>query len=725
MKYFCLKNLRAKSISIEIDPSKIPTKPIPKFKDKPSYRQWCADKNTDYCFFSGLEGSTPSKRIDGENKVIKIHSIVCDYDAPVDWANVDDIILAKCSKCLPTWRARTFSGYIRLVFELEEVYSIAPEILPKFYIEMKRALGYDRAFAKYDKKSENAAQYFALGDNWVNLGGVVPNSVVQTAILKAAASANLQSQDTSIPIEIVAKEVEKRFPNRWVGEFEIGSRGPLFWVDDGIDREGCQVFEDGMVVYSDRANGWTTWREIFGSAFVKDYEEKKMGTLLDEYWFNGKNFYTLINNSVQMIPKDQLILELKQRGFRPTPKKGDPLSEIESATLVISRQNRVNEVAPVVFKRDKRIVEWNGQLILNTADIQPLEAAESGNKTSWPFLYKLMTHMFVDDPNGVLPSVFYFWGWHKRFWEAVLNNRLDQGHTLVLCGPAKRGKTLLATKVIASSVGGYADASDYLSGQTKFNKELGRVACWVIDDTTSAASYVEQRRLTEMLKRATANPRVEFMAKYADSVSLPWAGRPIMSLNNDANSMSVIPSLDSSNRDKLMAFRISEKPFDFPKRDILEATIKKELPHYLAFLRDYKIPKEINTDDRFGVSGFIDPSLSAAAYDSSTRARAAEVLDLFSKECRIQNPKDNNWRGTYVELQVALKTISGSAIGGRIDELRRDITYIEELCKTNKTIRPVKSVGKGGGKILIIDVSAKYDIDSVEVTETEAGGDIG
>ena len=318
--------------------------------------------------------------------------------------------------------------------------------------------------------------------------------------------------------------------------------------------------------------------------------------------------------------------------------------------------------------------------------------------------------------------MFTFWAWHKRFYEAILNSRLDQGHTMVLCGPSKRGKTLLSTMVVAPSVGGFADGSDYLSGQTKFNKEMGRTACWVIDDTTSASNRQEQMRLTEMLKRSTANPRMDLMPKYGDAISIPWAGRAMLSLNDDPNSMSVIPNLDSSNRDKIIAFRINPTPFDFPDRKILEATIKKELPYYLAFLKGFKIPDEIKGDDRFGVKSFIDPTLSDAAYDSSTRARAAEILDMFSQELRATAPNKKEWRGTFYKLSQDVKTFVGS-IEGRAEDLRRDVTYIEELCKTNKNIRPVKSEGTGGGKILIIDITEKYDIDPASSKENQVGGD--
>jgi|TARA_Y100000361_G_scaffold72282_1_gene63999 hypothetical protein len=723
MKYRYLKNLREEEAKGFDDIFSLPKQKIPKFNDKADFRAWCADKKTDSYFISCCEGLNPNRRIDSENKIHKTSGVIVDCDAPVDWDNVDDIIAAKCTKASPAWRAKTYSGYIRLGFLFENEVPVNSEIHPYFVRELKRILGFDKIFAGYDTKSESASQYFALGSDIVNIGGVVPNSIVQTALIKAAQKHTPKSEDTAIPMAEVAKEVDKRFPNRWVGEFEVGSRGPLFWIDDGIEREGCQVFEDGMLVYSDRSKGWMTWKDIFGVKFVKDFEEKKMGDLLDSYWFNGKNFYGLIDGFPQLIPKDQLVLELRKRGFRyKGAKKGETLSEVEDAILVISQKNRVAEMAPIVFRRGERVVEWNGQKILNTTNIKPIEAADSGDKKNWPFLYKLMTHMFVDNPQSSLPSVFTFWAWHKRFYEAILNSRLDQGHTMVLCGPSKRGKTLLSTMVVAPSVGGFADGSDYLSGQTKFNKEMGRTACWVIDDTTSASNRQEQMRLTEMLKRSTANPRMDLMPKYGDAISIPWAGRAMLSLNDDPNSMSVIPNLDSSNRDKIIAFRINPTPFDFPDKKTLEDTIKKELPYYLAFLKGFKIPDEIKGDDRFGVKSFIDPTLSDAAYDSSTRARAAEILDMFSQELRATDPNKKEWRGTFYKLSQDVKTFVGS-IEGRAEDLRRDVTYIEELCKTNKNIRPVKSEGTGGGKILIIDITEKYDIDPASSKENQVGGD--
>ena len=203
-------------------------------------------------------------------------------------------------------------------------------------------------------------------------------------------------------------------------------------------------------------------------------------------------------------------------------------------------------------------------------------------------------------------SLDYFMGGYKESIP-LCNKESKQGHALILVGPTNKGKSLLSNKLIGGLFGGFADASDYLSGDSKFNKELGRAAAWVIDDTTSAAA--EQRRATELIKKATANPRIEYQAKFEDTITISWAGRVIMSLNMDPTSLSVIPALDSSNRDKILALRISDKvESNFAKllgveeasNTIIESRIADELPYFAQWLlHEFKVPKHIKGDSRF------------------------------------------------------------------------------------------------------------------------------
>ena len=296
---------------------------------------------------------------------------------------------------------------------------------------------------------------------------------------------------------------------------------------------------------------------------------------------------------------------------------------------------------------------------------------------------------------------------------SVLEREGAQGQALLLVGPPARGKSLLSNIVISELVGGFADASDYLSGQTSFNKDLGGAAAWVIDDTVSAASFQDQRKASELIKKSVANPRMEYHAKYVDAVSVPWTGRVVMSLNMDANSLSVIPAMDSSNRDKLMALRISPKSMNkFPPNIVLEKMIREELPHFARWLLDWKVPKVIKGTSRFGVVSYIDKTIASAAYDNSSRSSIAELVEFFAKKAReyFTSPV---WRGTLTEFQVAIHEFNGGrnvGMSGQLEFVRRGMLIMEDACGSNKKIRPVKSRGFGGGKIWEIDLSPKYDI---------------
>ena len=714
MTYRYLRNLRDSKAekSSKIHGLKLQL-PKPKFKNKADYREWCSKPTTDHVFYSCVEGRAPSKRVSNDNPVHMIHGVVADYDSPINWKDFEKKLEKLCvSTPPPTWASRTQSGYLRLVWEFDSPIPIDPSMYESFMRQINKSLKMDKLFAGFDKTSLKPNQYFELGEDWIKTGCPLTSDVVHTCLSKAVNLKPPESSDTAIPLDVVATEVESRFPNRWFGEFEVGSRGPLFWIDDGIDRDGCQVVEDGIVCYSDRAGqGVMSWSDIFGGAFVKDYETKKLSTLLDEYWFNGRSFFKLLYGNAVSIPKEQLLLELRQAGFSVRVRRGRSISEVDEALLSISNNNRIDDIAPVVFSSD-RIVSYNGSRILNCSNLVPVDPDSDGDPAKWPFIHQWLNQLFVD--SSETPALDYFYSWMQRFYTAVLERIPLQGQALLLVGPTGRGKSLLSNKIISGLVGGFSDASDYLSGQTKFNKDLGRVASWVIDDTTSAASFQDQRRATELLKRAVANPRVEYMAKYADAMSLPWTGRVTLSLNMDANSLSVIPSLDTSNRDKLMALLISTKSTkSFPPNSQLEATIEQELPHFGKFLLDWKIPKPIEDVGRFGVKSFIDLTIADAAYDNSSRSSIAELVEFFCKRCREIAPDEAKWKGTLTEFQVQIHELNnGRDVGSsrNLEFCRRGMITLEEGSRVNKNIRPVISEGRGGGKVWSIDLNEIYDI---------------
>jgi len=722
MHYRYLKNLLEHKTYLCDDLSKIPlTAKI--FKNKKERRAWEASPDTDYAFYSMVEGNIPSIRINDneENQVAAVWGFVADYDnAEVDWDTLEETLKAKCD-IMPTWWTKTPSGWLRLIWEFEGRQIMDHLMYPPFIKKLGDKLRVKRLHGGFDKSSFNASQYFNLGTGYKKIGERIPKKVYRNILLKTAMENPPQSLSTlTIPLEAVEEEVRTnpKFKGRWGPAFEIGSRGPLFWVDDGIDREGCQVCADGMLCWSDRGTKvFLSWREILGARFVEQYEEKKLELLTEHYWYTGKIYYKLINGKPASIDIAQLKMELKRAGF--TSRRRGPLTELENALLTIQNDSRIDEIAPIIF--DKRLVVESGpNKILNNSTLRAMQPASDGSKENWPFINKWLNQLFKNEE-----SLTYFYAWLQRIYYAVLNREPMQGHALLLVGATNKGKSLLSNRLIGGLLGGFADASDYLSGDSKFNKELGKVAAWVIDDTTSSASFQEQRKATELIKKCTANPRIEYQAKYEDTITISWAGRVIMSLNMDPTSLSVIPTMDSSNRDKILALRISdEATSDFESlldvdkvtNTIIEDTIRGELPYFGQWLLEiFKIPKEIIGDSRYGIRAFVDPEIEEVSFANSTRAILIETIEFFVQKYREFSMSENKqWSGTLTDFLVQLQDLNGGKqlnnLTANTEFMRRSMQSLEESNKIGRGIRPVTSTYRNNAKVYYIDLDPKWDI---------------
>ena len=218
MKYRYLQNLKSKKAKPSDDIFSVVGSNKPNFKSKAEFREWCSDTNTTHVFYSMCEGDNPNVRISSDNPVNKVSGIVADYDAPVDWDIVDKLIKAQCKELAPTWRSKTQSGYIRLVWEFETTLPIAADLYDAFIKKLGQHIGVDRVFAGFDAASYRPNQYFELGTEWKKTGEPIKKEVYTTCLLKAVNQNPPQAAGTTVPIDVVAKEVEERFPNRWQGD---------------------------------------------------------------------------------------------------------------------------------------------------------------------------------------------------------------------------------------------------------------------------------------------------------------------------------------------------------------------------------------------------------------------------------------------------------------------------------------------------------------------------
>lgn len=645
----------------------------PTFPSKDAFRAWCKDKATGHAFISLTEGLTPSLRIDRNNPAHLVHGIIVDYDTKIgeEISSAADKVAERVQGTTPSpqWICSTYSGGARLIFLFEKPLLVeTPELAERTMNELSARLNLGRLLPGIDKTTLELNRYFEIGTNWTPVPGAEPwvnEDFVMTAVFEAGKKANLVSTDTLIPMEVIADAVAKQYPGKWPGVFDVGMRGPLFWLEDGVDRIGAQVSEHGMVCYSDRApKSFMQWRDIFGDDFVREFTEKKVGDLAKRVWWDGKVYWISGAKGWFCHVKEDFRLYCKGAGFADKTVKGRTVTEVEEVLLHIHEHRRIDAAVPFVFVKNER-VGFNSHTYLNTNRrfaMDHLSAPEEGSVTKWPWLHEYFNTLF-DQPKGALNALHCFLAWLKRAYVGALAGQCASGHIVIMAGPPNRGKTLLSQYILGSIFGGFADASEFLL-KGGFNKELAEVGLWCVDDGTTAANFNDHRKFSEMLKRHVANPNITYHPKFRDATMLPWRGRIIVTCNLDADSLSVLPDLDGTILDKLMLFKLTmpteESRALFNDYDV-ESIIPKELPHFLTWLVNWSPPADLAAlgESRYGVAPFHHPDLVESARDASPDHRFMEIIDLFCESLERVERDTTFWEGTASSLLQRMDQVEG------------------------------------------------------------------
>jgi hypothetical protein len=211
-----------------------------------------------------------------------------------------------------------------------------------------------------------------------------------------------------------------------------------------------------------------------------------------------------------------------------------------------------------------------------------------------------------------------------------MDGKLLQGQAVFLAGDTGRGKTFFSNRIVGSLVGGHADASQYLMGKTSFNKDLFHKPFWTVDDALPGDNNQDHKAFSTMIKRVTANNMFEFHAKFRDACQVSWSGRVMVTGNTDADSLRILPDLDTSILDKLLLFKAAPKVIHFPEKHEVEDLVRRELPHFAAWLINWQPPEEVlDKDPRYGVARYHHPFLKQAAGESGDPATVRELIQKF------------------------------------------------------------------------------------------------
>jgi len=667
---YAIPNLSSQSV-FKVDPwTFVPEVPAAVRATKKDFIDWETKHTTRHCFFSAFEGVLSTVRVDSvSNPPHLMHGIVADYDNHnITSADIDILRTRPVSEWNPAWGSRTFSGGARLVWLFEEPLRVPEHTMMKEFLKlMARKLKLNDQLAGFDKEGsyDKPQQYYEVGVEWRPIGGDVariPNVSLNCWMFEAGNKVDWSDKRYRLPIADVAREIESRWPGKWPGEFLLDTRGPRFWDDTASNPTACIVRESGMQCFSG-GEPFLPWAKILGQEFVDRYQEKQVGLITAETYFDGKEYwrrdkYGLFQNWGKDDMTTHLRVKYKLRGGTTGPAKGnEPGSEIERVLEHIREHNRVKGALPFVHMPSGRLSIAEKQY-LNTASAKCLPPADVEVNTwgeGFPWLAGYFD-AFFDPPE----QKEWFFSWLQRFYGCALKMQPEPGQALFIVGPTGNGKTLLSDFIVGTMVGGFAEGTNYLLGSSQFTTELTEPLL-TVNDMVAGTDPMRHAKYSAIVKRIVANEWMRFEEKYQKSGRTRWRGRVMVTCNANSYGMQILPNMEQSNLDKvsLLRCRDGETGTVFGPTYVLEPMIAQELPYFCKWLLGFKVPERWVGTSRYGVESYHQAQLYRHSLQQSSSFTFYELLESFVHSWGAASPGATHWEGNPTQMLMGMVADDG------------------------------------------------------------------
>lgn len=679
---------------------------IVRAKKKDDRRKWLITAGTIWQVYSAVCGEIRTARVNAiENPPRAMRGLAVDYDSVIEVEYATQLINQMPEKFQPQFLEITIGKKARLVWVFEaEVLVAGFEYCKKLTELFFDKLNIATLLPGFDPASAKPAEVWTNGGVWYELKKTpMSNEVVRGVAVEMARKASMFDK-AEIPLAVVAEEVNKRWPGRWLGEFALDKIGVRFWDPTADCPSGCQTKLDGMLCFTGKVP-FVSWQELFGREWFEEQRVVNLGKAAADILFDGKNYWE--RSGTRWVPRNRqsAMLILKERGMSDKAAKGASISEAEKVLRYVEREDGgwVDGAASFVNYKPG-IIHLNGKKMLNTSTFKPLAPAENitgDPAVDFPFIWKFLQGHFA---HPELNPLHYFLGWVQRFYQSIWNYDGTLGQSLFLCGPQANGKTLLCLRLVGGLCGDrYSSPMEYFYGESGFNDEIFMSPLIVANDEDAPRNDAARTRYATKLKAFAVNPTHTYHPKFCARLIVEWFGRIFITMNDDPASVAMLPEVNDNTYHKMSFF--GSKKFEGPwPSEGAGTAVKRELPNFARWLLDhYKMPDEVRSDDpRIGVKSFYDPTILDLSKQQFTAFNLVELLRVWAG-IDDQVRKDGGWVGTPTELIARLNITT--ALGS----LMRDWT----VARMAKSLTALARLGDAG--VCFGDGQRTFKIDSAKL----------
>lgn len=520
-----------------------------------------------------------------------------------------------------------------------------------------------------------------------------------------------------IPFDVLVPALKEKYPDL-PARFDVGTRCRRFWDASADNETACVVRPEGLVVYTPHDNGFKSWAQLLGQDFCEQYTAKSMAPFYEDTFYvadrDGYVRFLRDETPQRFIARNEKVLRrdiIASAGVTDKRGKNGELSELEKVLHVINERNGVDGAVPVIYRPAGRLSLPDGSTILNTSLVTVLRPSErfapppgevlhdadvperfklDPTVCAWdnpfvvskfPHIHQFITTLFLptelsrksweeadyrpfgDDARLPYAKATYeqltlFLSWLAYWYRnaARMTQSPHPGHALFLAGDAGVGKSFLARVILSGLMGGCVDAPDFYLEGARFNSQLLSSPLHIIDDRLGSVDYRTRMQFSERVKIVVANAGLRYERKFGDALGfVPWAGRLIVLLNRDPQSLSVLPDLEVSTADKFMMLRCGTArfPFGLPEQNL--EWVRAELPYFARFLLGYHIPDHL-ADIRFGVKAWQHPEMRQASTENGLTIEVVEALveHLAFLAQSAADDEEVELKGTVAEMYSAI-----------------------------------------------------------------------
>jgi hypothetical protein len=180
-----------------------------------------------------------------------------------------------------------------------------------------------------------------------------------------------------------------------------------------------------------------------------------------------------------------------------------------------------------------------------------------------------------------------------------------------------------------------------------------------VNDEEQPSSEAARLRMLAKIKGSVVNIIQSHLAKFNSPVVVEWVGRIVMTLNDDAGSVGLLPEVCDNSSDKICFFKSKPYAGIWPVMEETESIITKTLPFFAHWLLNkYIPPKEIMTDPRCGVRSFFDPHILELSNHQTYSTNLAELIEVWKEVDSYWAPdqKNDEFIGTPTALLSVLQS---------------------------------------------------------------------